>query len=170
MRRVTFLLSELFRGLDDMRVNVGVGYRGTSGNPTSFLASHHRYGLNEVHVLPRGSGERLPFVHRFDTHLEYGLLLSKGSVLPQRLRGCIQPVQLPGDHRRGSDLHLRPGPPDRGRAADPRGEDDLDPDPARLVHPDGTPFDVDAEKNPAFGKPSGYQAPRTFRFGMRVRF
>ena len=162
------LLSELFRGLDDMRVNVGVGYRGTSGGPTSFLASHYRYGPNEVHVLPRGSGERLPFVHRFDTHVEYDLLLSKGATLAVYMDvfNLFNFQQVTGVNQSYTASELRPivgGKPIRGE------DGKLTPDPALLVHPDGTPFDP-AEKNPAFGRPTGYQTPRTFRFGARVTF
>jgi len=39
-----------------------------------------------------------------------------------------------------------------------------------LTNADGTAFDRDKQKNPNFGKPTTYQAPRIFRFGLRGTF
>ena len=38
-----------------------------------------------------------------------------------------------------------------------------------LTYEDGTPFDP-ADKNPNYGNPSMYQAPRTVRLGAKVTF
>ncbi|HLT35233.1 MAG TPA: TonB-dependent receptor, partial [Enhygromyxa sp.] len=50
---------------------VGGAFRGSSGNPTDVLGSHEIYGGGESFLLPRGSGERLPWVFRIDTNIGY---------------------------------------------------------------------------------------------------
>ena len=164
-----FPLNEFFNGPDNMGINLGIGYRGTSGNPTSFLGSHPIYGTSEVHILPRGSGDRLPFVHRFDTHLSYGVKLTKASELSVYMDVFnlfnFQQTTLQDEDYTFSDVRPvvdgKPVKNAQGR---------LEPNPSQLVHADGTPFDVNTEKNPNFGKPIQFQSPRTFRFGARVTF
>jgi hypothetical protein len=43
-----------------MQLTFGGSFLASSGGPTSLLGSHPLYGSDEVFVLPRGSGERLP--------------------------------------------------------------------------------------------------------------
>lgn len=164
-----FPLNEFFDGPSNMAINMGVGYRGTSGNPTSFLGSHPIYGGSEVHVLPRGSGDRLPFVHRFDTHLQYDVKFSKEAAFSLYMDifnvfNFQQYTAIDEDYTFGEVQPIIDGKPVKNA------EGKLEPNPAQLVHPDGTPFDVATEKNPNFGKPAAYQSPRTFRFGARVTF
>jgi hypothetical protein len=64
-----------------MLVNLGAAYRTRSGGPTNYLGSHNIYGEDQVFILPRGSGERLPWTHDIDTHLGFGLKLAKDSVV-----------------------------------------------------------------------------------------
>jgi hypothetical protein len=39
-----------------------------------------------------------------------------------------------------------------------------------LKHTDGSAFDPKTEVDPNFGRAIGYQAPRSFRFGLRGEF
>jgi hypothetical protein len=39
-----------------------------------------------------------------------------------------------------------------------------------LTNGDGSAFDPKTQKNPNFGKPTEYQPPRIFRFGLRGTF
>jgi hypothetical protein len=39
-----------------------------------------------------------------------------------------------------------------------------------LTNGDGSAFDAKTQKNPNFGKPTAYQPPRIFRFGLRGTF
>jgi hypothetical protein len=39
-----------------------------------------------------------------------------------------------------------------------------------LTNADGSAFDRATQKNPNFGKPTAYQAPRIFRFGLKGTF
>jgi hypothetical protein len=47
-----------------------------------------------------------------------------------------------------------------------------EPDPAQIRRTGTNPgdFDPETDRNPNYGNPTAYQAPRTFRFGMRVTF
>ncbi|MCK6592195.1 MAG: TonB-dependent receptor, partial [Polyangiaceae bacterium] len=60
---------------------LGVTFKARSGGPTSILGAHALYGNDEAFILPRGSGERLPAIFNFDTHVGFGFRLSKESEL-----------------------------------------------------------------------------------------
>ncbi len=164
-----FPLNEFFDGPSNMAINMGVGYNGRSGGPTSFLGAHPIYGSSEVHILPRGSGDRLPFIHRFDTHIQYDVKLSKESAFSVyadifNIFNFQQYTAQDEDYTFGEAQPIIDGKPIKNA------QGKLEPNPAQLKHPDGTPFDAATEKNPNFGKPTQYQSPRTFRFGARVTF
>jgi hypothetical protein len=56
---------------------VGGAFRANSGGPTSYLGSHFLYGFDESFILPRGSGERLPWNFRIDGNIGYTKRISK---------------------------------------------------------------------------------------------
>src|SRR5262249_2291889 len=58
-------------------LQLGLGYRGISGGPTNYLGSHVTYGTDEVYILPRGSGDRLPWQHNIDGKLQVGFKIDK---------------------------------------------------------------------------------------------
>jgi hypothetical protein len=170
-----FPFNEFFNGPDYMQLNLGVSYRGTSGGPTSFLGAHPIYGNSEVHILPRGSGVELPFVHRFDGHVQYDVKLSKDSALSISMDifnifNFQETTLIDEDYTFSDVLPLKDGKPIT--TADGK----RSPDPTLLRHADGTPFELDPQtgqpidKNPNFGNPVQYQAPRSFRFGAKVTF
>lgn len=164
-----FPLSDFFGGPDNMGINLGVGYRGTSGNPTSFLGNHPLYGQSEVHLLPRGSGDRLPFIHRFDTHLQYDVRLSKNSAFSVymdifNLFNFQQYDLVDENYTYGDVRPIVDGKPIR------TAQGKLEPNPAQLKNVDGSDFNPETDRNPNFGKPLRFQSPRTFRFGARVTF
>lgn len=142
-----------------MLLNVGLTYFGRSGDPTNYLGSHPIYGSDEVYILPRGSGERLPWVHTIDAHLGFGFRLAKDSdaqitVDAFNLFNFQAVVARDQRYTQANVMPLEGG-----------SEGDL----ATLKNTDGTPFKTE-EKNPNFGNPTAYQAPRTFRIGARVTF
>jgi hypothetical protein len=164
-----FPFNEFFPGPNYMQLNLGLGYNGRSGSPTSFLGSHSIYGPSEVHILPRGSGDRLPYIHNFDTHIQYDLKLSKSSSLSVymdifNLFNFQEVAAVAEDYTFNEVSPVVDGKPVKDK------DGKLVPDATQLKHPDGTPFDEATEKNPNFGKPAAYQSPRTFRFGARVSF
>jgi hypothetical protein len=100
--------------------DVGIAFTTRSGEPQNYLGAHELYGDSEVYILPRGSGERLPWVHKFDLHLgacRAGVsaprLLGRvgGDVLPpggpvaryasdrlDRVSGAFEPRRRLGEH------------------------------------------------------------------------
>ena len=164
-----FPFNEFIAGPSNMQLNLGLGYGGRSGGPTSFLAAHPIYGGSEVMILPRGSGDRLPWTHNVDTHIQYDLKLSKEAQLSVymdifNMFNFQEATAIDEDYTFGEVDPILDGKPIKNA------EGKLEPDPAQLVHPDGTPFDVETEKNPNFGKAVQFQSPRQFRFGARVTF
>ncbi len=171
-----FPFNEFVNGPNYMQLNLGLGYSGRTGGPTSFLGAHPIYGNSEVQVLPRGVGERLPYTHRFDGHVQYDLKLSKASALSIymdifNIFNFQEVTAVDEDYTfaevtplvdakpvKGADGKLGPKICAGGKVA-----------PDCLQHPDGTAFDA-SEKNPNYGKPAAYQSPRTFRFGAKVTF
>ncbi|MFO0743340.1 MAG: TonB-dependent receptor, partial [Labilithrix sp.] len=170
-----FPFNEFFNGPNYMQLNLGLGYSGRTGGPTSFLGAHPIYGNSEVQILPRGAGERLPYVHRFDGHLQYDLKLSKASALSVymdifNIFNFQEVTAVDEDYTFSEVTPLVDAKPVKG--ADGK----MGPkvctagvSPDCLQHPDGTPF-LASEKNPNYGKPAAYQSPRTFRFGAKVTF
>jgi hypothetical protein len=112
-----------------------------------------------VFILPRGSGERMPWTHSIDAHLGFGFKLAKDSEAliyvdafnVFNFQGIVARDQR---YTTASVLPIAGGQPA---------------DLSSLKLENGQPFDA-AAKNPNFGNPSAYQAPRTFRFGARVTF
>jgi len=139
--------------------DLGLAFNSRSGEPTNYLGTHELYGDGEVYLLPRGSGERLPWVHRFDLHVGLGAKLAKSSnmVFTMDVFNLFNFQEVTGideNYTFSSVLPVKDGT-----------TNDL----KKITHPDGTPLD-DAEKNPNFGHPSSYQSPRQFRFGVKATF
>lgn len=155
-----------------MSINLGLTYTGTSGAPTNYMGSHYLYGPTEVFILPRGSGERLPWRNNFDGHLGFAYKLSKDSMVQLSVdvfnifnfQGVAGIDQI---YTAGEAIALTPAhcggrectPADLGDA----NNDGLD---DRAVDTDGDPVAI----NPNFGNPTAYQAPRSIRFGAKVTF
>jgi hypothetical protein len=142
-------------------VSVGGSYTARSGTPTNYLGSHPSYLAGEVYILPRGSGGTTPWVHSFDANLTAGLLLGKDKAVTFGVDVFnlfnLQSVTNVDQNYTFANV----------RAISGGSTEDLK---TKLVYTeDGSPFDP-GDKNPNFGKPIGYQAPRQIRFNMRVIF
>jgi hypothetical protein len=140
--------------------DIGVAFRTQSGEPTNYLGSHELYGDSEVYVLPRGAGERLPWVHRFDTHFGIGTKFSKNNtmVFTMDIFNLFNFQEITGvdeNYTYSSVVPITDGKPS-----------DLK---TKLTHPDGSPLE-DSEVNPNYGHASSYQSPRQFRFGVKATF
>ena len=139
-----------------MLLNTGSSLRARSGEPTSYLGSHILYGGDEVFILPRGDGDELPWVYSIDAHLAYGVKFSQH----QQTFFTIDVFNLFNFQEvTGVDETYT--------------YDDVNP----IVN--GTRGQLAslqsiegglAVKNPNYGKPTSYQAPRQFRFGIRTTF
>ncbi|MEZ4454611.1 MAG: TonB-dependent receptor [Nannocystaceae bacterium] len=137
-------------------INLGGGVRASSGGPTNYLGSHALYGADEAFILPRGSGERLPWTFRIDTNIGYTKELARGMRLTASVDifniANFQQVIAVDQTYTLSDVN----PIKDGTVSDLQGLKDVD--------------GADIVKNPNFGKPIAYQSPRMFRFGLRLSF
>ena len=145
-----------------MVLDLGLTFRTRSGGPTNLTGAHAIYGADEIFILPRGSGERLPWVHNVDGHIGYSFDLAKDSQLiismdVFNIFNFQEVTQI--DQRYTSEDVAQPCID--GAAADL---------PSCIQLVSGEPFNDKVHKNPNFGNPVTYQTPRTFRFGARVTF
>jgi hypothetical protein len=129
------------------------------------LGAHPIYGPDAVYILPRGAGERLPWVHDIDAHLGLGVDLGAGTLLEigvdvWNLFDWQAPTAI--DQRFTSAAVL---PVPSGTAADIPGAP-TDRSPGRLRNADGTAFDPRA-MSPSFGAPTAWQPPRVVRATAR---
>jgi hypothetical protein len=147
-----------------MHLNVGGSFRARSGAPTDYLGSHPLYGPDEVFILPRGAGERLPWRYDVDAHLGYGVKLGKEQTLTIsvdvfNLLNFQAPTGKDSRYTASDVLPIANGT----KASLPT-----------LKNTDGSPFvptdGTAANTNPNFGNTTAYQEPRTFRFGIRTTF
>jgi len=159
-------------------INIGGSYTGASGPPTNYLGYNdaQSYGGGEVFILPRGSGQRLPWLNTIDGRIAINYKLSKDSEASISLdvfnifnfqqvtavdeEYTLDPngvLPIPGG--KVSDL------PGGIRTDGPPGTPPYFVDPA---HP--TQDELDQILNPNFGHAIQYQAPRTMRIGVKVTF
>ncbi|HRI67972.1 MAG TPA: TonB-dependent receptor [Polyangium sp.] len=141
-------------------LNVGGTYRGASGAPTSYFGSHVTYGADQAFILPRGIGERMPWVHNIDAHIGAGMKISKSSTVELSV-DAFNVFNFQGEIARDQRYTQSSVLPIKdGTVADLS---------TKLLNSDGTPFDPN-DKNPNFGKPLQYQSPRWIRIGVKVTF
>ncbi len=155
----------------NMDIQLGISWRSRSGTPLNYLGSHNIYGGDEVFILPRGSAGRTPWVHGFDTHLGYAVRFTKdvNLTLTMDIFNLFNFQAATAMDQTYTNSDVLPILPDA--SGNPPTTKDLPTkdSPGRLRNADGTPFDPRAV-NPNFGKPTGYQSPRQFRFGMKLSF
>ena len=144
---------------DNQHVTVGGTFRGRSGEPTSYLGSHPLYGGDEVYILPRGTGERMPWVFGVDTHIGYGLKVAKDRDLTVSL-DIFNLFNFQAETSRDQTYTRTDVLPIANGTTN---------DLTSLRNSTGTPFKA-SEVNPNFGKPTAFQAPRYFRIGIRTTF
>jgi outer membrane receptor protein involved in Fe transport len=164
-------------------VMTGVAFRAHSGEPTNYLGSHPIYGNDTAFILPRGSGDRTPWVFTTDLNLGYRFNIDKDKAVQATVdifnlfnfqaetakdqrytTGDVLPIpggnasQLPVKQANGSYLCGAPQAPN-----------------CALKQSDGTTYNPDPtmggiKPNPNFGNTVDYQPPRQFRFGLRMTF
>jgi len=158
-----------------MNAILGVTFRARSGEPTSILGAHALYGNDEAFILPRGSGERMPPVFNFDTHVGMGFRLSKDSELTVGIDIFnlfnFQGVTAVDDtFTTEAVLPIVNGDESKLPVQDPNTKKwTCTPPQCALENADKTPFDGQ-NVNPNYGNPTAYQEPRQFRFTAKVTF
>ena len=137
-------------------ITLGGAFRASSGGPTNALGSHVLYGPNEAYLIERGTGQRLPWQFRIDTNFGYQKQLSKDLAIRFTVTvfnaANFQQVVAIDENYTADDVKPVVG---LSLAELPS-----------LKNTDGAPI----VKNPNFGKPTAYQQPRMFSFGIRLIF
>ncbi|MFT3693072.1 MAG: TonB-dependent receptor [Kofleriaceae bacterium] len=145
-------------------ITLGASVRAQSGIPHNVLGADPTYGNGESYLLPRGSFERSPTTGQADVHIAYGYRLSKGTTL--EVFGDIFNLTNAQQEDTTDENYTT-------EAAKPIvGGDTND-----LMHIKTVSEDTGAESNKTpvvngnFGHTLSYlQAPRSFRFGLRLTF
>lgn len=146
-----------------MVLQLGLRANARSGEPTSVLGSEDviGYGTDEVFILERGSGERLPWIFSVDPHVGWQFELGKESALTLYMDVFnvfnFQGVTRVDETYTGSGVFAIDGADSLDRLGELRSS------------ATGEAI-TQAELNPNFGRPTQYQSPRTFRFGGKVTF
>jgi hypothetical protein len=146
-----------------MLLQLGLRLNARSGEPTSVLGSEDvvGYGADEVFIIERGAGERLPWVFSVDPHVGWGFELGKDSALTLYMDVFnvfnFQAVTRVDETYTGSGVFAIDGADSVDRLGELRSS------------ATGEAI-TQAELNPNFGQATQYQAPRTFRFGGKVTF
>jgi hypothetical protein len=158
---------------EGVRLTTGISYRSRSGAPTTFLGRHNLYGLDEVFLLPRGAGERLPWVHNVDLHASLGIWQSKTNSisLTADVFNLFNFQAATARSQRYTQLEVNPiTDPNAQKNAFEPGQD------KKVIRPDlidqtsGAPFVTESGRNANFGQPTAYQDPLTVRLGLRTTF
>jgi len=153
--------SKDFKITKESLAQVGGAITATSGGPTNFLGAHALYGADEVFILPRGTGDRLPWTGNFNPHLGYTWRFESGMSIAVTM-DIFNLLNFQGtlatDERytRSNVLPVVNGT-----------RSDL---PGKVVSPVSGQAITASQINPNFGNASLYQEPRQFRFGIRGSF
>jgi outer membrane receptor protein involved in Fe transport len=151
-------------------INLGASYRARSGAPTSYLGSHIFYGNDEVFMLPRGSGPRLPWQHTVDAHVGYTFLRTEKQTfaVTADIFNLFNIRTLRQTSERYTNRNVEPI---TGVDTDDAliAERTIDPALVQAADGDPRPFDqTDVAR--AFGAPTQYLEPISMRFGVRATF
>jgi hypothetical protein len=150
-------------------VNLGMSYRARSGGPTSYLGAHPIYGDDEVFILPRGSGPRLPWQHTVDTHVGYTFLRTEKQTFAVTcdIFNLFNIRTLRGISERYTSRGVEPSSVSKDDAL----TNSKTINPAAIVPSEDPerPFEA-SDKLPAFGSPTSYLEPISLRFGIRSTF
>jgi hypothetical protein len=137
-------------------ITLGGAFRAFSGDATNALGTFVNY-IDNVYLIERGSGDRLPWTFSADLRLAYQVPIARGMKIALTVDVFnvfnFQTLSEIDQRYTASDVRGVQG----GRLRD-------------VTNADGTPFDAATQKNPNFGNATSYQAPRIFRFGVKGTF
>ena len=144
--------------LPNHHIGTGVSLKARSGGATNYLAADPGGYPDQIYLLPRGAGPRLPWVFNADVQISYRVALLKGisglsltadifNVLNRKGVTSIDQSYTASEVYPRTDIKTK-GDLDKYRSAE----------------------DKELAKNTSFGQANGYQTPRVFRFGFRGEF
>ena len=152
--------SKTFDMSERSSVLVGGAVRAQSGAPTSYLGSHPIYGLDEIFILPRGEGNRLPWQYSLDTSVGYTVKVGETQSITASVDVFnllnFQELTSRDERYTTSDVNPIVG----GKTSDL----------GKLRNSTTGQLIQKSEINPNFSNPTSYQPPRQFRFGLRGTF
>ena len=130
----------------------------TPGEPTSYLGAHpiSGYGFDQVFILPRGEGDRLPWVYSADLRFGYGYHFAKDKTVEATI-DIFNIFNFQGETARDQRYTPSPVQPVTNGGGI-----------AQVKNADGSAFS--GQTNANFKNPTEYQPPRIFRFGLRTTF
>jgi outer membrane receptor protein involved in Fe transport len=142
-------------------VLTGIGGRATSGGPTNYLGSHALYGPNEVFILERGSGQRLPWSYSVDLRAGYTFLFSKDF----NLQAVVDVFNFL-NFQETTSIDQQFTPADILPVVGGTTEQDIE---SYAINSRGQRYNP-ASNNPNFGKPTRTQDPRIVQLSVRATF
>jgi TonB dependent receptor/Carboxypeptidase regulatory-like domain len=137
-------------------LGTGVSLRARSGGATSLLAADPFTYPDETYLVARGSGPRLPWTFTADLQLAYRVALV-GNVALSFTADVFNVLNLQATTSVDQSYTNQPVIATAGTTAANLG---------MLKDNDGNAI----IKKPSYGQATGFQAPRTFRFGLRGAF
>ncbi|HEY0253195.1 MAG TPA: hypothetical protein VGC41_16790, partial [Kofleriaceae bacterium] len=145
-------------------ITLGASLRAQSGIPHNVLGADPTYGTGESYLLARGSAERSPTTGQADIHLAYGYRLSKATTL-----------EIFGDVFNLTDAQQEDSTDENYtlESAKPIVGGDMNDLKHVKIIDDTSTVEVNRtpQLNPNFSHTLTYlQAPRSFRFGLRLTF
>jgi hypothetical protein len=158
----------------------GMAFRAHSGEPTNYLGSHPIYGNDTAYILPRGSGDRTPWVFAADLNLGYRFNIDKDKSIAATV-DIFNLFNFQAESARdqryttADTLPIPGGTKAQLPVKNADGSYTCTPPSCALRNSDGTTYNTDPAMggiipNPNFGHPIDYQPPRQFRFGLRMTF
>lgn len=174
--------SKEFQITNSFSIVAGLTYEGRSGAPINYLGSHPLYGADEVFVLPRGSGGRLPWRHAINAKLGLSYRITKDNVIQFTTDVFnmfnFQAVTAVDQTITNSDvLPFQTNDKDPQKAACLAGNASAQCTGGNTAILTSTQDDngnfiplTKAELNSNFKQPTAYQSPISVRFGIRFSF
>jgi outer membrane receptor protein involved in Fe transport len=147
-------------------VTTGISGRARSGEPSNHLGGHIIYGADQAFILPRGSGERLPWEFSTDLQLGYRFHIDKDKTVQATMDVFNLFNFQAATNRDDRYTIVNVLPSSDGNLNAVKRTTPISPCPANT---DCTLLQAN-EVNPNFGRPNQYQPPRIFRFGLRMTF
>lgn len=174
--------SKEFQITSSFSLVAGLTYEGRSGAPINYLGSHPLYGPDEVFVLPRGAGGRLPWRHAINAKGGVRYKISKDNVV-EFTADVFNMFNFQAVTAVDNSITTTDVLPFQTSAKDPQAAACLAGNSLPQCTDGNTAIDTSAqdssgnfvkltrdEINPNFKRPTGYQAPISVRFGIRFSF
>ena len=150
-------------------VNLGLTYQVRSGTPLNVYGRHALYGEDEVFLLPRGAGGRMPWAHYLDGTIGFNVKLNETNTvtLGVDVFNLFNWAQIAGKSESYTFSNVLPvQDPSAPKTLDPNDTTPLD---VLVKTPGGAAFNV-SNKNPNYGQVTGYQLPRNVGLSARFTF